>query len=106
VWLAAVRLGLAAGPAREPLRRHEHRRWPQAAATRAGRLRAWRARDAQRLGLDPGLLLPNRLITLLAEAGPTSLEGLAAIPGIRSWRVEAAGRQMLDAMWPQATGPG
>jgi hypothetical protein len=53
---------------------------------------------APRVGLDPGLLLPNRLIRVVAEAGPRSLDALAVVDGIRRWRVEAFGLEMLAAI--------
>jgi hypothetical protein len=50
------------------------------------------------VGLEPGVLLPNRLITTIAEAAPSTLEALAEVDGIRRWRVETFGRDLLAAM--------
>jgi len=58
-------------------------------------LRAWRVTAAPELGLDPGVLLPNRLIRPIAEAGPRSGDALARVPGVRRWRVEALGEQII-----------
>lgn len=61
-------------------------------------LRRWRATAAQAAGLDPGLLLPNRLIRAIAEAAPAGPEALARVEGVRRWRVEAYGASILAAM--------
>jgi ribonuclease D len=61
-------------------------------------LRRWRAEAAPRFGLDPGVLLPNRLIRPLAEAAPRDRAGLAQIEGLRRWRVEALGPEILAAI--------
>jgi ribonuclease D len=58
-------------------------------------LRVWRTSAAPKLGLDPGVLLPNRLIRSIAEAGPRSHEALAQVAGVRRWRVQALGDQLL-----------
>ena len=61
-------------------------------------LRAWRTEAAPRFGLEPGVLLPNRLIGIVAEAGPRDAEALAAVDGFRRWRVEALGGEILAAL--------
>ena len=52
---------------------------------------AWRAEAAGRLGLDPGLVIPRRLIERLAEEVPATPEQLERVEGLRRWRVEAFG---------------
>jgi ribonuclease D len=61
-------------------------------------LRAWRMTAAPQFGLDPGVLLPNRLIRPIAEAAPRSSEELARVPGVRRWRVEGLGAQILHTI--------
>jgi len=63
-------------------------------------IRAWRTEAAPRFALEPGVLLPNRLIGLVAEAGPRDLDALAAVDGFRRWRVDAFGRELLAALTP------
>ena len=63
-------------------------------------LRRWRADATTRVGLEPGLLLPNRLIRLIAEAAPRDREALAAVEGIRRWRVEVLGEEILATLGP------
>jgi ribonuclease D len=65
---------------------------------RADALRRWRAAAAERAGLDPGVLLPQRLIDLLAAAPPADPVGLAEVPGFRRWRTEAFGPEILEAL--------
>lgn len=71
---------------------------PAGVRRRIEALRAWRVTAAPQLGLDPGVLLPNRLIRPIAEAGPRSGDALARVPGVRRWRVEALGAQILRAI--------
>ena len=73
-------------------------RLPGAANRRIEALRQWRTAAVLRLGLEPGLLLPNRLIGAIAEASPGDLAGLAAVPGMRRWRVETFGGEIVEAL--------
>src|SRR5439155_290820 len=76
--LEAVARGLALGD--DELPRIEHRPRPRIAAAvqrRIERLRQWRSEAAPRVGIEPGLLLPNRLITVIALAGPRDRAELA-----------------------------
>jgi ribonuclease D len=70
----------------------------EAALRRTERLKAWRARKGLELGLDGSVLLPQRLIDRLAEAAPASLEALAAVDGLRRWRVAAFGGELVAAL--------
>lgn len=63
-------------------------------------LRRWRETAAPRWGLEPGVLLPNRLIRVIAEAGPRDPAALARLDGVRRWRVEALGAEVLAALRP------
>ena len=71
---------------------------PGAVSRRVEALRKWRAASTERLGLEPGLLLPNRLISVIAEAAPRSMEALAAVDGVRRWRAEHFGRELIAAL--------
>ncbi len=68
------------------------------AEERAGRLRAARTRRARDLGLDPGLLLPNKTIVDIVRADPRSLEELGRVPRLRRWQIEVLGRATLDIL--------
>jgi ribonuclease D len=69
-----------------------------ATSRRIEKLRRWRAGATARIGLEPGVVLPNRLITAIAEAAPRTLEELAWVDGVRRWRVETFGPELLAAM--------
>src|SRR5262249_46735994 len=71
VILEAVERGLAVDEADLPTRRPVPRpHVPAAVRRRAEALRAWRAKAAVELALDPGVLLPQRLIDRLAAEPP------------------------------------
>ncbi|HEU5321402.1 MAG TPA: HRDC domain-containing protein, partial [Methylomirabilota bacterium] len=97
--LDAVEAALALDPAQWP--RPERRPRPVipgAVSRRVEALRRWRAGAAERVGLEPGVLLPNRLIGVVAHAGPRTAEDLARVEGIRRWRVAAFGPELLAAV--------
>jgi len=71
---------------------------PQVVRQRIEALREWRARVAPIVDLDPGVLLPNRLIRAIAEAGPKDVDGLARVEGVRRWRVLGFGGELVEAM--------
>ncbi|MBI3637421.1 MAG: HRDC domain-containing protein [Candidatus Rokubacteria bacterium] len=71
---------------------------PAAVRRRIERLRQWRTDAAPRFGLEAGALLPNRLIRAIAEAGPRDVAALAAVPGVRRWRVDAMGAELVAAV--------
>lgn len=104
--LAAIRRGWASReklperPSRPRLRR------PRGWSGRVGRLKAWRGEAAERIGLDPGFLLPQRLIEEIAAAGPADREALARVPGVRNWRVRELGDGILEALQTVAKKPG
>lgn len=101
--LEAVRRGLAASLA--DVQRAGRPRPPVMSPTvrqRVEALKRWRAGAADRTGLDPGVLLPQRLIDALAAAPPGNPAELAEIPGLRRWRVEAFGQDILATLGGRA----
>ena len=71
---------------------------PEPVVRRSARLRAWRSAKAAELKLDVSVVLPQRLIDKLAEAAPRDGDGLEAIEGLRRWRIQAFGREILAAL--------
>jgi ribonuclease D len=69
-----------------------------AAQRRIERLKAWRTRKGQELGLDASVVLPQRLIDRLAEAAPADPQGLGQVCGLRRWRVETFGTELIAAV--------
>jgi ribonuclease D len=98
-WLDAIRRGVEGPPAEPTPRPDAYRpRTSPIVGARLGRLRAWRNDAAARFGLEPGLFLPQRLLVPVAVEGPPDLDALAAIEGIRRWRVQAFGAELLAAL--------
>ncbi len=62
---------------------------------RVERLKGWRTRKAAELELDVSVVLPQRLVERVAEAGPRDLPALQAVEGLRRWRVAAFGGELL-----------
>ena len=97
--LAAIARGLALPESDLPvLERRPRPNVPAAVRRRIERLRTWRTEATPRFGLEPGVLLPNRLIGTVADAAPGDLEALARVEGFRRWRVEAFGSEILAAL--------
>jgi ribonuclease D len=99
--LAAIRRAEALPEGSLPVpHRSRKPRTPPAVERRLAALAAWRTPAAARVGLDPGLLLPRRLMERLAESppGPTAPGLLRSIPGFRRWRAEHFGPEILRAL--------
>jgi ribonuclease D len=69
-----------------------------ASRNRTESLKKWRTEASEGSGLDPGVLLPQRLIDALALDPPADLAGLRGVPGLRRWRVDAFGPAILAAL--------
>jgi ribonuclease D len=69
---------------------------PDVVRRRIDALRAWRTEEAARLKLDVSVILPQRLLERVAEAGPRELDELQRIDGFRRWRREAFGPAVLS----------
>jgi ribonuclease D len=65
---------------------------------RVARLKEWRARRAAELKVEVAVVLPQRLIDRLAAEGPRNGAGLAGIEGLRRWRIDAFGDELLAAL--------
>jgi ribonuclease D len=102
--LDAVARGRALGESTLPVLERP-RRLPGSAAIarRSEALKRWRTQAAERYDLDPGALLPNRLIAPLAETAPRTRSELERVEGLRRWRVETFGQELLDVL---ASAPG
>ncbi len=97
--LAAIRRGEAVPEDQLPRRPIRERvRWPRGTPQRIARLKAWRVKASVRVKLEPGVLLPQRLIDALAAAPPADAAGLEAFPGLRRWRAREFGEELLLAL--------
>ena len=67
----------------------------------AERLKGVRNHKADELGLARGTLLANAVLLEVALGAPTSSEALAAMPGMRRWRMDLLGDQLLAVIASQ-----
>jgi ribonuclease D len=70
----------------------------EAVRQRIDSLRAWRAKAAAGLAVDVSVVLPQRLLERLAHAAPRDVEALREIDGLRRWRVEAFGPELVAVL--------
>jgi len=61
-------------------------------------LKKWRDSAAAYLEIEPGLLCNNALITAISQKNPQHFEALYSVEGIKSWQIEAVGKQILDLL--------
>jgi ribonuclease D len=94
----AILRGLELPEAELPRREHTSLPpMPAAARARGEALRTWRTGQAARSKLDPAIVMSQRVLDRLAVAGPRTLEDLAAVEGVRRWRVAEWGPVLLAA---------
>jgi ribonuclease D len=99
--LGAIRRGEAIAEKDLPTRTWTKRPKPVPGySKRVDRIKAWRVDAAKKAGLDPGVLLPQRLIERISIDRPVDMAALAAIPDIRRWRAENFGQEILEAAKP------
>ena len=97
--LAAVARGLAVPDDALPvLERRSRPHVPAPVRRRIEALRAWRTDAVPRFGLEAGVLLPNRLIGMVADANPQDADALAKVEGFRRWRVATFGAEILAVL--------
>jgi len=88
----ALRRGRAAPPVPWPAPRGPNP-WTAAARARLSRLKRWRAREAEDLGLDPGMVWPAVILDRMAldpDADPAELD-TDDPPAIRRWQMASLG---------------
>lgn len=92
---AAMRIPDSRLPKYDPPKRPRPPKGPPAAVES---LRAARAKEAKRLRMDPGVLLPGRVMAEIGRARPRSAGDLAKVAGVREWQVESIGAAVLAAL--------
>jgi len=83
------------------LARTETRPWSQPSRETRQRLeslRSWRRSKAEELQLDVGVLCPGNVLEALAANPPSDLAGLKSCNGIRHWRADEFGREILEVL--------
>ena len=61
-------------------------------------LRLWRNEKAKELGLQIGVIFPASLLEHVAATPPANMRELAALPGMRQWRVQEFGAELLQLL--------
>ena len=97
--LAAINSAIKIPPHDLPVYpRRKAPRVPAAAAERVNSLRKWRDSQAQKLAMDPSLILTKSLISTLAVERPLKLSDLSRIKEIKKWQIREFGKQILEAL--------
>ena len=65
---------------------------------RLAALKGWRRDKAASLGIDPGVLINNALLELLARENPATAAQLAASPGLKNWLRQEFGAELLERL--------
>jgi ribonuclease D len=73
-------------------------RVPAAAAQRVKSLKKWRNRQAEKLLMDPSLILTKSLISTLAVQWPRKLSDLSQLKEIKKWQTQEFGKDILAAL--------
>ena len=97
--LAAIDRGMALPNSDLPV-------WPKsprperdsAADARLAALKEWRRNKATALVIDPGVLINNSLLELLARDNPQSASQLQILPGLKNWQRREFGSELLAAL--------
>ncbi len=98
VVFEAITRGLELPESELPARlQGERAHYSAAVHKRLDALRTWRDEQAKLSKIDPSLVLSQKLIERLALAGPRTLAEVAAIEGVRQWRVTEWGAALLAA---------
>ena len=97
--LEAIAAGQGAPAPQPPPRNYggDHRPDP-AVLARYDRLRAWRMQRAAERGVDADVVLTNETLMALARSAPDSLQQLAALDLMGSWKLEEYGADLLQAL--------
>ncbi len=61
-------------------------------------LRAWRQRRAATRGVDVARVATNALLSAIVRSRPSTLDALAAVPGMEEWRLREYATEILDVL--------
>ncbi len=96
--LQAVEAGMALPESDLPaFPRGERREKDPEAERRFKKLREWRQKQAEKLAMEPGVLINNATLEEIARRQPASVAALAEVPGMKNWQREAFGAALLQA---------
>jgi ribonuclease D len=92
--LAAVRRGIAA----TPVERKPSKRPGDAILARLDRLKNWRKKLAQEMGVESDIVLPKPYLQVLSEQAPKTLDELELLMAQSPWRHQHFGEQILKVL--------
>ena len=61
-------------------------------------LKSWRASKASALGIDPGILCNNALITAIAVKNPGDVKSLETVKEMKNWQKQAFGAEIIRVL--------
>jgi ribonuclease D len=61
-------------------------------------LKSWRASKANALGIDPGMLCNNALITAIAVKNPGDENSLVTVKGMKNWQKQVFGTEIIRVL--------
>ncbi|MGB2687682.1 MAG: HRDC domain-containing protein [Desulfobacterales bacterium] len=61
-------------------------------------LKSWRASKASALGIDPGMLCNNALITAIAVKNPGDVKSLETVKEMKNWQKQAFGAEIIRVL--------
>ncbi len=97
--LAAINSAIKIPPKDLPVYpRRKAPRVPASAAERVKSLRKWRDAQAEKLAMDPALILTRSLISTLAVQKPRILSDLSRINEIKKWQIREFGKEILEVL--------
>lgn len=76
--------------------RGERREKDPEAERRFKQLKIWRQNQAEKLLLEPGVLINNATLEEIARRQPVSVAALADVPGMKNWQCEVLGADLLQ----------
>jgi ribonuclease D len=97
--IAAIERGRAAPAPQPPMRqRNGNGRPDPSVVLRFDRLRTWRANRAAERGVEADVVLTNDALMAIARAAPDTLEALAAVGVLGTWKLEEYGAELLGVL--------
>ena len=93
-FLEAVERGLVASIVHVT----ELERTPEAELNRLNRLKAWRKKKAEEMGVESDVILPRVFMVALAEQNPRSIQDLERAMSGSPWRVENFGPEIMRTL--------
>ena len=61
-------------------------------------LKSWRATKASALGIDPGILCNNALITAIAAKNPGDIKSLETVKEMKNWQKQTFGSEIIRVL--------